>query len=64
MVDDDGGGFNPVVVFAPNVTKGLGLAGIHERVLSMGGNLRLESNVGEGTRVVLEIPFAVQEAIA
>jgi signal transduction histidine kinase len=63
VIDDDGSGFDPSVVFAPNVTKGLGLAAIHERLLSMGGSLRLESNVGTGTRVVLEVPLAGQEVI-
>lgn len=63
VIDDDGRGFDPTVVFAPNVTKGLGLAGIHERLLSMGGRLRLESNVAEGTRVVLEVPLSGQEVI-
>lgn len=64
VIDDDGSGFDPTLVFAPHVTKGLGLAGIHERLLSMGGSLRLESNAGTGTRVVLEVPLAGQEVIA
>lgn len=64
VIDDDGSGFDPAAVFAPNVSKGLGLAGIHERVLSMGGSLRLESSVGSGTRVVLEVPLPAQEVTA
>ena len=36
--------------------EGLGLAGIHERLPSFGGHMRIESQTGQGTRVVLEIP--------
>jgi signal transduction histidine kinase len=64
VIDDDGKGFQPAEVFAPNATKGLGLAGIHERVLSLGGTLQLESSDGKGTRVVLEIPIIPQETAA
>ena len=64
VIDDDGGGFDPAVVFAPHAAKGLGLAGIHERLLSMGGSVRLESSAGTGTRVVMEVPAVIQEIIA
>lgn len=57
VVDDDGCGFDPVAVLAPKVRRGLGLAGIHERLLSFGAHMRIESQDGQGTRVVLEIPL-------
>jgi len=56
VVDDDGCGFDARKAFAPEVHAGLGLAGIHERMLSLGGSLRLETNPGSGTRVVMELP--------
>ncbi|HET6247238.1 MAG TPA: sensor histidine kinase, partial [Tepidisphaeraceae bacterium] len=61
VVDDDGGGFDARNVFEPGADKGLGLAGMRERLISLGGNLRLESTAGQGTRVVLEIPQVTQE---
>jgi len=61
VIDDDGAGFDTAEIFAPGAQKGLGLAGIRERLLSLGGNLRLESASGQGTRVALEVPLPVQE---
>ena len=51
---DDGKGFSPE---AAQDSGGLGLAGIRERVESMGGELAIESSPGQGTslRVSLEI---------
>ena len=63
VVDDDGGGFDASEVFAAGADKGLGLAGMRERLLSLGGSLRLESTAGQGTRVVLELPQAAQEIL-
>jgi signal transduction histidine kinase len=50
--------------FTPDISKGLGLAAIHERLRSLGGSVRIESSPGKGTRVVLEAPLAVREAAA
>ena len=55
VIDDDGTGFDPAILHLPG-KRGLGLAGIGERMLAMGGTLRLESNPGTGARVVLELP--------
>ena len=48
VVDDDGGGFDPAVAMAPHARRGLGLAGIAERLAGLGGRLRLESQLGRG----------------
>ena len=56
VVDDDGCGFDPVKALTPQARRGLGLAGIDERLTSLGGKLRLESSAGSGTRAVLEVP--------
>jgi signal transduction histidine kinase len=60
IVDDDGPGFDPAVALAPG-SKCLGLAGIRERMLPLGGTMRVESSAGNGTRVVLEIPLTPKE---
>jgi len=56
VIDDDGCGFEPSKALAPQARRGLGLAGIDERLTSLGGKMRLESSEGSGTRVVLELP--------
>jgi signal transduction histidine kinase len=57
VVDDDGKGFDPVKALAPQVRRGLGLAGIDERLSSLGGKLGVESQEGSGARVILEVPI-------
>lgn len=52
-VSDDGRGFN-----AGRSEPGLGIAGMRERALQVGGALRIESLPGEGTRVRLRVPLA------
>lgn len=61
IVDDDGSGFDPATRLAPGV-KGLGLAGIRERMLTLDGTMRLESDPGHGARVVMELPYGVEES--
>jgi signal transduction histidine kinase len=58
VVDDDGAGFNPDKALIPQVRLGLGLAGMDERVSSLGGSTRVESQPGKGARVILEVPVA------
>jgi len=58
VVDDDGCGFDPVKALTPQARRGLGLAGIDERLTSLGGQLRLESSAGGGTRAMLEVPVS------
>ena len=50
-VSDNGSGF----AFAEE-GKGLGLAGMRERALLVGGTLDIDSRPGKGTSVVLEVP--------
>jgi signal transduction histidine kinase len=51
VVEDDGRGFDTAL---PN--GGLGLVSIRERAELLGGNLRLESSVDQGTTIAIEIP--------
>ncbi|WP_250443875.1 sensor histidine kinase [Actinotalea sp. C106] len=52
-VVDDGRGFDP------GSAAGLGLRGMRERVTAGGGDLSVESSVGDGTRVRVSLPLVV-----
>ena len=52
-VEDDGRGFRPETPY------GMGLTGMRERVLALGGNLEVEGREGVGTRVFLRVRLAV-----
>ncbi len=57
VVEDDGRGFDAPNKFVDLVASGkLGLIGMHERARILGGALRIESEFGEGTRVVVDAP--------
>jgi signal transduction histidine kinase len=53
-IEDSGVGFNPVQSFAP--PRGWGLAGMRERVESVGGQLSIQSEPGAGTMVEVAVP--------
>jgi len=53
-VYDDGQGFDPARVRAK---KTFGLMGIRERVLIYGGSARIDSQIGEGTRLTINMPI-------
>lgn len=59
-VEDDGKGFQPGRVESTG-PGGLGLIGMQERAVMIGGRVRIESRPGEGTRVELEIPTETHE---
>src|ERR671911_793344 len=52
-IEDDGGGFGPETPY------GMGLTGMRERVLALGGELEVEGREGVGTRVFLRVRLAV-----
>jgi signal transduction histidine kinase len=52
-IRDDGRGF----VAVPEPAVGNGLSNMRRRVESLGGRFRLESQAGQGTRVVFEVPL-------
>lgn len=51
-VRDYGKGFDPKVA-----NEGNGLNNMQKRAEKMGGNLRIFSEIGEGTEVILDIPL-------
>jgi signal transduction histidine kinase len=55
-VQDDGEGFNPAL------EKGLGMIGMQERVIHLGGRLQIDSEPGRGTIVSFELPLPVDIA--
>jgi two-component system sensor histidine kinase UhpB len=55
-VEDDGRGFD-VRSTLRSRERGLGLFGMHERLALVGGDLRIESEPGNGTRIVAEVPL-------
>src|ERR671921_2592001 len=52
-IEDDGSGFGP------ETSHGIGLTGMRERVLALGGELEVEGREGLGTRVFLRVGLAV-----
>ena len=61
-IEDDGQGFDPGAVSAEaGSLRGIGLAGMRERMELIGGTIALDSAPGEGTRIRLEAPVQVAE---
>jgi signal transduction histidine kinase len=57
VIEDDGQGFD---IGAP--AEGMGLVGMRERVNLLDGVLGLESTVGEGTTIVVDLPLVETES--
>jgi signal transduction histidine kinase len=55
---DDGGGFDVEAAWG----KGLGLVSMRERVEAIGGEMRIRSAPGAGTRVEISVPVAAEQA--
>jgi len=56
-INDDGVGFDPLPVLEGAAQTGWGLVGIRERVQMAGGECRIQSAVGVGTVLSVEIPL-------
>lgn len=56
QIGDNGRGFDPL---APKAQRGLGLAGMRERMRLVQGRLRVESQAGKGTTLRMSIPLRV-----
>jgi PAS domain S-box-containing protein len=63
-VADDGLGFDPRILGAPTLEGGFGLYSIRERLLAMGGSLRIESSPGTGSVVTAILPLEQQQGPA
>jgi two-component system sensor histidine kinase UhpB len=56
-IEDDGIGFDSMRPVPPDSRQHMGLFGIRERAAALGGEARVESTPGEGTRVSVTIPL-------
>jgi two-component system, NarL family, sensor histidine kinase UhpB len=56
MVQDDGTGFDPDAT-RPGNAKSMGLTGMRERAELVGGSFQIESAVGEGTTIYVQVPL-------
>ncbi len=64
-IEDDGEGFDVNTLYAPIAAgerRGLGLMGMRERVLLIGGKIEICSMPGLGTRIGVRIPLQTAEA--
>ena len=52
-IRDDGGGFDPLAI---GIKKTLGILGMRERTIIMGGEYFIESKIGKGTVTTIRIP--------
>ena len=57
LVEDNGIGFDGDKYFSPKNASGFGFFSIRERLHSLGGDLRVESEVGKGTSIFLRVPL-------
>ena len=55
-IGDDGPGFDPEQLLRAS-NQGLGLAGLRERIESLGGDFTIRSKPGEGTTITLSMPL-------
>ena len=55
VVEDNGSGFNVDEMLNTPQPKGIGLSTMRERVAMLGGHLQVDSTIGRGTQVTLEI---------
>lgn len=56
-VEDNGGGFNVAEILTAQQHRGIGLSTLKERVALLGGEIRIDSAVGRGTKVALQMPI-------
>jgi signal transduction histidine kinase len=56
VIADNGQGFDPRAFRQPSErAPGWGLLGMRERAEAMGGHLRVESGIGQGTRIIVDL---------
>jgi two-component system, NarL family, sensor histidine kinase DegS len=62
VVDDNGRGFNVDDASSPSSVAGIGLSTLRERLEMLGGELKVQSRLGQGTRVEFRIPVSPEPA--
>jgi signal transduction histidine kinase len=61
-IEDDGAGFDVRAVNSDGKRRGLGLIGMQERLSGIGGTLSIDSVVGRGTKILIQLPTEVWNA--
>jgi PAS domain S-box-containing protein len=61
LIEDDGSGFDVPAIFS-EPPRGLGLHGMRERAALVGARLLIDSEVGRGTSIVLDLPLPSDDA--
>ena len=56
VIEDDGVGFDPERKEPTGKGSGIGLISLRERVSAFEGDFTINSKVGEGTEIIVEIP--------
>jgi PAS domain S-box-containing protein len=60
IIEDDGVGFDPPRTPGKNLTRRLGLVGMHERATLIGASVEIESSRGEGTTIFVRLPVPAE----
>jgi signal transduction histidine kinase len=64
QIADDGQGFDPETLdLSHSHGQGLGLRGMQERAMIMGGTLKLETAPGQGTTITVCVPVTESEVV-
>lgn len=63
IIEDDGKGFEPDEIAAGGgqTPGGMGIVGMRERAVLVGGSLEIESDAGSGTTVYVKVPVLTEE---
>ena len=62
-VTDQGAGFDPAYIKNTNAGSGLGLAGLRERIESLGGQFEIQSTIDKGTVLLARFSIADLEIV-
>ena len=57
VIEDDGRGFEPDGLAAPQGAAGFGLVSMRERATLVGGQLEIDSTPGAGTSIFVRVPL-------
>ena len=62
-IEDDGAGFLLTDNNTPAMQAGLGILGMRERAVLLGGSLKMESAPGKGTKLMVSLPIVKLGAV-
>lgn len=60
VVEDNGSGFNVDEALSTN-NNTIGLTSLHERIEMLGGEINIQSSLGQGTRIQFSIPITTED---